>query len=651
MKRIIHLDIETFSSVDLKTCGVYRYTSSPDFQIMLLAYAFDNGPVKVVEWDELTVPSEVMEAFHDPETIKYAHNAAFERLCFRAIGIDIPVEQWRCTAVKAAYCGLPMALGQLSIALKLGEKGKLSTGQSLIRYFCMPAKPTKANGGRTRNLPHHNPQKWAEFKTYVKYDVISEMEVHSLLKPFTMPSSEWRAYQLDQHINDRGIRIDTGMAGKAIEIDTINTEQLRNRAKALTGLDNPNSPSQLRDWICSRLQKEIKSLAQEAVKNLLDQTEDRTAREVLTIRQKTSRTSIKKYAAMLACAGKDNRARGLFQFYGAGRTGRWAGRLIQLQNLPRNYMDDLAQARSFVAAGDYDSLEMLYDISDTLSQLIRTALVPSEGRVFAVADFSAIEARVIAWLAGENWRLEVFRTHGKIYEASASKMFNVPIEQIGKGSDLRSKGKVAELALGYQGGVEALRKMGGEKMGLSDEDMEIIVAKWRAANKNITALWSDFQKLALEAIRGKCVRKHAGTGIVFKVADGALKIQLPSGRELIYWNAQVCSNRFGREGIRYRRIDQTIRQWVWIDTYGGKLTENIVQAIARDLLLHSMFKLEKYGVPIVAHIHDEVVCEIDTWEQASSLEQIIDLMSVSPEWAADLPLGADGYTCEFYKKD
>jgi len=642
---VLHLDIETFSSVDLKTEGVYKYAASPDFEVLMVAYAYGKDPVKCYAFKDL--PDVFFKMYEHPEVIKVAHNAAFERVCFEAIGHGRPIEEWRCSAVKAAYCGLPMGLAAITKALELGEKGKLSTGSALIRYFCMPVKATATNGGRTRNTPDDNAEKWDQFKTYCINDVEAEREIMALLAGYKIPESEVLAYQLDQRINDRGVSIDLDMAESAILADTVNTEILKRRIKEITGLSNPNSLAQLKAWLGDLTGLKIQSLTKDSTEALLKETSSQIVREVLQIRQKTGKTSIKKYDAMKACRGEDGRARGLFQFYGAGRTGRWSGRLIQLQNLPRNYIKDLDTARELLKALSPEDFALCFDVSDTLSQLIRTAIIPSKGKRFAVADYSAIEARVIAWLAGEEWRLEVFATHGKIYEASASKMFNVPLESIGKGSDLRQKGKVAELALGYQGSTGALKTMGGEKMGLSEADMDLIVNKWRAANQKITKLWYSYNDMALDAVRYRKTIKHP-SGVTFSANSQSMQIELPSGRKLIYWNAQLSTNRFGKESIRYKGVDTLTKQWTWIDTYGGKLTENIVQAVSRDLLLYSMQKISAEGFDIVMHVHDEVVAEVVTTKE---YDKLLELMAEAPDWAKGLPLSADGYTCAFYKKD
>lgn len=663
--RVLHLDIETYSSVDLKTSGVYKYAASEDFEILMVAYAIGSNPIQCYAWQD--VPEEFFQMLVNPDVLKVAHNATFERICFRGVGYDVPVQQWRCSAIKASYCGLPMSLGDLTKALELGDKGKLSTGSALIRYFCMPVKATKVNGGRTRNLPTGNPVKWEQFKEYCINDVEAEREILHLLKKYTVPTSEWEAYFLDQQINDRGVGLDLELADKAIEADTYNSDRLNARLKELTGLDNPNSLAQLRKWIHSRIGKEVQSLAKEAIEILLKEVTDELVREVLYLRQQTGKTSIKKYAAMQSCAGADDRARGLFQFYGAGRTGRWAGRLIQLQNLPRNYMQDLDQAREDLKTFDAETFGMIYDTSDTLSQLIRTALVPTKGKIFAVADYSAIEARVIAWLAGEAWRLEVFATHGLIYEASASRMFNVDLSSIvvlgldgmplkdkngknikGPNYAMRDKGKVAELALGYQGSVGALKTMGGEKMGLSEMDMEQIVDRWRTANPAICNLWQGYNTMALTAVKNRFTTVRHKSGVSFFCDELSLQITLPSGRKLFYWGAQMAKSRFGQDSIRYKGVNQINKQWGWIDTYGGKITENVVQAISRDLLLHSLMVLTASGYSVAMHVHDEAVCEI---EREEVLDEVLELMSHKPQWAEGLPLTADGYVCDFYKKD
>ena len=672
MHKVLHIDIETYSSEDLKTAGVYRYCESPDFEILMVSYAFDNNPVQI--WDITqsdNLPEDLVQGMLDPNIIKKAHNANFERTCFRAVGLDIPVDQWRCSAIKSAYCGLPLSLEMVSKALNLKEKGKLSTGKQLIRYFCMPCKPTKKNDGRTRNLPKHAPEKWDEFKKYCINDTVAEREICDILSVYSIPAFEVANYNLDQEINDRGILIDTVMASNAYNLDQKHSAVLQDKIKEITQLDNPNSLPQLKKWLGEAMGIEIKSLAKDIVPALIEEAGEGPAGKVLKLRAKASKTSIKKYTAMLNCVCFDNRAHGLLQFYGASRTGRWAGRLVQLQNLPQNHLSDLEMARHVFAGGDYEAAKIMYeDISDTLSQLIRTAFVAKEFKTFAVADFSSIEARVIAWLAGEEWRLEVFRGHGKIYEASASMMFNVPIEQITKGSKLRDMGKVAELALGYQGSLGALKTMGGEKMGLSDTEMRDIVKKWRAKSPRIKDLWDKVNKAALIAVRGrKSIRLNNFRNLVFSCDGTVMTIKLPSGRKLFYRDPQLfqkttlgSNGPWTRTALRYKGIVQDTKQWGWVDTYGGKLVENIVQAIARDILADSMQRLDAAGFPIVMHVHDEAVAEIDDYDlyddpmaqevgNEHALEEMCEIMSTPIPWVEGLPLAADGYITPFYKKD
>jgi len=651
MPQKLHVDIETYSSVDIKTSGAYKYTQSLDFEILLIAYAFDNEPVKVIEDRNLAPwPSEFIEALVNPHIEKHAHNANFERQAFKAYGFEVPIEQWYCSAVKSAYCGLPLSLDEVSKALKLEEKGKLASGKALIRYFCMPCKPTKANGMRTRNLPEHDLEKWEEFKRYCANDVVAEREINHRLKAYSIPDFERTNYIIDQEINDRGILIDTVLAQNAVDIDARFNLEVSGRVKEITNLENPNSPAQLKKWLGDALGKEINTLNKESVLDLLEESEDGEVSEVLQGRSLMAKSSVKKYAAMLNCVCEDGRAHGLFQFYGANRTGRWAGRLIQLQNLPQNHMKSLELARQTVRSGDYELLNMLYGNAPTvLSELIRTTFIAPRGKTFSVCDFSAIEARVLSWLAGEKWRLEVFKTHGKIYEASASKMFNVPIESVTKGSDLRQKGKIAELALGYQGGVGALKTMGGEKMGLSESDMSLIVSRWRKANPSIEQLWGEVEKAAIQAVKNRNTK--ALDKLVFRMEGDILTIKLPSGRKLFYVSPRLAPNRFGREAIKFMGMEQTTKRWGWVETYGGKLVENIVQAISRDLLANAMQQLREDGFEIVMHVHDEVVCEVDENEADEILKDMERLMSMHVEWADGLPLAADGYVTKFYKKE
>lgn len=652
MKKL-HIDIETYSSVDIRKAGAYKYIESPDFEIILIAYAFDDGPVKIIEVKNIKdLPFGLVSYLADPYIKKHAHNANFERQAFKKVGYDIPIEQWFCSMVKAAYCGLPLSLDNVSKALDLGDKGKLSTGTALINYFCKPCKPTKTNGRRLRNLPEHNPEKWEQFKEYCIQDVEAEREVTRLLSDYEIPDFERELYLLDQKINDRGILIDLDFAKKAFDTNTRRATYLAEEMIKLTNLDNPNSPAQLKKWLSDATGKEIITLAKDTLQPLIDEVGEGVVSDVLNLRKKLAKTSTKKYNSMLHCACNDGRAHGLFQFYGANRTGRWAGRLIQLQNLPQNHIEDLDFARGVIAEGNYDMITMLYeDVSSLLSQLIRTAFIAKPGHTFVVADFSAIEARVIAWLAEEQWRLDVFNSHGKIYEASASMMFNVPIEEITKGSDLRQKGKVAELALGFGGSVGALMQMGAEEMGLSEEETKIIVKKWRASNPNIVKLWKNIEGAAKSVLKtGNYTLLLGNAALIFDYDNKVLTIQLPSGRKLFYQNPSFTVNKWGQTSIKYMGMDQTTKQWGWVETYGGKLTENIVQAIARDLLAYSMVKIDKLGLKIVMHVHDEIVCEAPA-EYAETEVLMCDIMGKGPDWAEGLPLTADGYITNYYKKD
>lgn len=665
MKNKLHIDIETYSSVDITTAGAYKYCESIDFEMLLVAYALNSGPIHIIDLAQgEKLPKSFIDMLQDPNIEKHAHNANFERTAFRATGYDIPVGQWHCSAVKSAYCGLPLSLAMVSDALKLEEKGKLSTGKALIRYFCVPCKPTKTNGHRHRNMPNHDLEKWEDFKNYCINDVEAEREIDRLLEGYEIPEFERSNYILDQKINDRGILIDLDFARNAFDVDTQHAAVLQNKLRHITGLENPNSPAQLKTWLESKMQQEIKSLAKSEIPRLIDEAESEVVRQVLKLRKKSSKTSTKKYVAMLNCACDDGRAHGLFQFYGANRTGRWAGRLVQLQNLPQNHLDDIEQAREVFASGNYDLVTMLYEnVSDVLSQLIRTAFIAKPGHIFAVADFSAIEARVVAWLANETWRLDVFSTHGKIYEASASLMFGVPIENIHKGSELRTKGKIAELALGYQGSVGALKQMGGESMGLTESEMKDIVNKWRNKSPHIVKLWKHVEAAAMGAIKTrKKVFLPKFRNLEFFYDGKALTIKLPSGRKLFYQSPSMTVNRFGQPSIKYKGLDQKTKKWWWIESYGGKFVENIVQAIARDVLAYSMQNLDKEGFNIVMHVHDEAVCEIPDMDlgpysevagkmNQATLEEMCRIMGEEVPWAPGLPLVADGYLTPFYKKD
>lgn len=649
----LHLDLETYSSVNIATSGLYKYTESLDFEILMLAYAFDDEDVQIIDFVAgEKIPKRLLKAFTNKNVKKWAHNANFERQSFRQIGIEIPIVQIHCTAILAASCGLPLSLGQVSSALKLEEFGKAATGKALIKYFCCPIKPTKANGLRYRNFPNHDIDKWDEFKEYCVQDVVAEREIHNRLEQYEAKSFERSNYILDQEINDRGILVDLIMAQSAFDVDMWHSYTMKNKLIELTGLENPNSVAQLKKWLGSETGNEIKTLAKDTIQPLIDETASPVVKRVLQLRLKSSKSSVKKYAAMLNCACDDDRVRGLFQFYGANRTGRWAGRLVQLQNLPQNHLTDLAEARTLIREGNTDHIGLMYDdISSILSQLIRTTFIARPGHTFAVADFSAIEARVVAWLAGEKWRIDVFKTHGKIYEASASMMFNVPIEAVTKGSDLRAKGKNAELALGYQGSIGAMKRMGGEAMGLSDAAMMVIVRKWRKANPAIVRCWDRMNMYAIKAFRKKEMIKTEFGGIAFSCDTNMLKIHLPSGRHLSYWNPKLEINRFGEPCLTYSGVDQTTKKWWRVETYGGKIVENIVQATARDILAYSMLRLDEEGFDITMHVHDEAICEIKEDDQEKTLDQMCEIMGEDIPWAEGLPLAADGYLTEFYKKD
>lgn len=650
--RDLYIDIETYSETDIKSGGAYRYIEDPTFEILIVSYAFDDEDVVTVDLAQgETLPDEFVLAFRDKNVRKHAHNAVFERRAFEKIGLKTDISQWRCSAVKAAYCGLPLSLDGVSKALDLKDK-KLETGKALIKYFSCPCKPTKVNGGRCRNRPSDSPEKWEQYKVYNRYDVLSEREIEKRLDEYAIPDIEQKLYVLDQQINDRGILIDLIMAENAIEIDEWYKSRLMRIMTEHTGLSNPNSAAQLKAWLEQQTGDTVNSLNKSEMPALLESSSG-IVKEMLMLRQRISKTSVKKYTAMLSCACEDNRARGLFQFYGANRTGRWAGRLIQLQNLPQNHISDIELARQCVASGDGELLELYYDnVSDVLSQLIRTAFVAPKGKTFAVADFSAIEARVISWVSNEEWRLEVFRTHGKIYEATASRMFGIPIEMIKKGSEIRQKGKISELALGYGGSLGAMKRMGGDKMGLSDNDMMSSVRKWRAANPKIVEFWEDVQMAAFDAIRmRKTVVMEEYHNITISCNSDAMTIQLPSGRKLFYWGACIKNLPKKGESICYYGVNQETKQWVLLDTYGGKLTENIVQAIARDILGVAMLRLTEKGFPIVMHVHDENIAEVPVENAKAMLKIMCDTMAEEVPWAKGLSLRADGYITPFYKKD
>lgn len=651
--RTLSIDIETYSDLDIKKVGVYRYVDSANFEILLFAYAFDNEEVKVIDLvNDEELPKEVIEALNDNKVIKSAFNANFERTAIsKFLNINLKPNEWSCTMIKALTLGLPGSLDSVSKALKFNEdKQKMKEGKALIQYFCKPCKATKVNKGRTRNLPIHDMEKWNKFKEYCKQDVVVEREIRNKLSKYKTTEREIKLWYLDQRINDTGIKVDTELIENAIECDKRYTEKLTKEAIKITGLNNPNSPAQLKKWLSDKVGFEITSLTKESIPEILKQVDDENVVRILELRKLMSKTSIKKYEAMKLAKGNDNRVRGLLQFYGANRTGRWAGRLVQVQNLPQNHIEDLDLARNLLKEGDFDLIELLYDsVPDVLSQLIRTAFIPSEGHRFIVSDFSAIEARVIAWLAGEKWRLDVFNSHGKIYEASASQMFKIPIENIKKGSELRQKGKLAELSNGYGGSVGALISMGAIKMGLKEEELQPIVTAWRNANPNITKFWWDVDKAAKKAIKDRTI-VEIQHGIKFIYNPGVLFIELPSSRRLSYLRPKIEPHTtFSGDKITYEGMEQTSKQWKRIDTYGPKLVENIVQATARDCLREAMFNITDAGYSIVMHVHDELVLDVD--KKFGSLEEVNSIMGKEISWAKGLPLKADGYECDYYKKD
>ena len=646
MGRTLAIDIETYSDVDLISCGVYKYSSSPHFEILLIAYSVDDEEtvcIDVANGEE--PPKEFMEMLLDDTVTKTAFNANFERICFsNYYQHSFRPEAWRCTAVQAAMLALPLSLEGVGAVLGL-DKQKMTEGKELIKYFCSPCKATKSNGGRTRNLPKDAPEKWRQFKTYCIRDVDVEKQILQRLAKFPIPKREQEIYCLDQRINDRGIMVDRNLVNHAVACDLLYKETATARAYELTGLENPNSVSQLKFWLKEK-GLEVDSLAKDTVKDLSMKAEG-DVQEVLKLRLATSKTSVKKYEAIDRSVCAENRVHGLLQFYGANRTGRWAGRLVQIHNLPQNHLPDLELARALVSEGRYEEVELFYESTpNVLSELIRTAFVAKPGCRFIISDYSAIEARVLAWLAGEEWRLQVFETHGKIYEASASAMFHVPIEEITKTSPLRQKGKISELALGYGGAVGALTSMGALKMGLTEEELPGLVSTWRSANPHITAFWWAVDEAAITAVRDK---KPSKVGRVsFEYKSGILFVTLPSGRKLSYVKPRMMLNKFGREGLTYEGIGES-KKWMRLETYGPKLVENIVQAASRDILAEAMLRLEKEGFDIVCHVHDEVVLEVP--DGKSSVEEVNEIMAVNPVWTEGLPLKAAGFESPFYKKD
>ena len=643
----LSIDLETYSDQPLAKTGVYRYVESPDFEILLFAYSVDGGPVRQIDLAcGEKIPSEILSALEDETVTKWAFNANFERICLsRFLGYPtgdyLEPDSWKCSMVWAAYMGLPLSLEGIGAVLGL-EKQKLTEGKDLIKYFCQPCAPTKSNGQRTRNLPEHAADKWLAFKRYNIRDVETEMSIQARLSKYPVPDSVWKEYHLDQEINDRGVGLDMELVRQAIQMDGRSRSELTQAMKELTSLDNPNSVQQMKQWLADN-GVETDTLGKKAVAELL-KTAPPELQKVLTLRQQLAKSSVKKYQAMETAVCADGRARGMFQFYGANRTGRWAGRLIQMQNLPQNHLDDLSEARGLVRVGDFDALEILYeDVPDTLSQLIRTAFVPQKNRKFIVADFSAIEARVIAWLAGEKWRQDVFAEGKDIYCASASQMFGVPVEKHGVNGHLRQKGKIAELALGYGGSVGALKAMGALEMGLQEDELPALVSAWRQANPKIVQLWWAVDRAVMDAVTRKTTTKTHG--IIFSARNRMLFITLPSGRSLAYVKPKIGENRFGGDCITYEGVGGT-KKWERLESYGPKFVENIVQATSRDILCCAMRALRCCS--IVMHIHDEVVIEAD---RRMSLQAVCDQMGRTPLWAEGLQLRADGYETDFYKKD
>lgn len=666
MTRHLSIDIETRSSVDIGKAGAYKYAQSPDFQILLFAYQMGEEPVEIIDLaNGERLPNELAAALSDPDVIKHAYNAAFEWYCFNRAGFETPIDQWRCTMAHGLYCGYTAGLDATGKAIGLPQdKQKLATGKALIRYFCVPCKPTRNNGNRTWNQPWHDPKKWDLFKEYCKQDVVTEHEILARLKQFPVPDAEEQQWQMDVLMNAYGVRVDTDLIDGALYIDGISTQKLTDEAVRLTGLANPNSAAQLVPWLNDHSRKSpedpdvFQDLQKATVTEALGKPDEfpEEVLQMLRIRQQLGKTSIKKYVAMDTAKGEGDRVRGLTQYYGANRTGRWAGRLVQMQNLPRNYIKTLDYARKVVKAKNYDGLKLLYgNVPDTLSQLIRTAFIPSEGHKFVVADFSAIEARVIAWLAGEQWVNEVFATHGKIYEATASQMFGVPVDKIAKGNPeyaLRQKGKVATLALGYQGGTSALIAMGALQMGLTEEELPDIVQRWRQANPRIRDLWYAVENAALAVMQ--TAQPQAIYGLIFALegdlvyGQSFLTVQLPSGRKLYYPKPFLKENQFGKLALHYYTVGQQTRKWEVASTYGGKMTENIVQAVARDCLAVTLERIAAKHLQVVFHVHDEVIIDAP---METTVDEICGLMAEPIPWAPGLILKGAGFESNYYMKD
>lgn len=641
----ISIDIETYSSTNLNQTGVYRYADSDDFELLLFGYATDFGPVKVVDLTQgEKIPAQIIKALDNPNIIKSAFNAQFERVCLsRYVGHRLKPAGWHCSRVWSATLGLPLSLRDVGSVLGLPRQ-KITAGKELVRYFCTPCKPTKANQNRTRNFPYHAPDKWQQFKQYNQRDVEVEMEITQKLSWFPVPQSEWQNYWMDQDINDRGIKIDQQLVDNAIKCQSEFHDQYLEKAKELTGLANPNSPLQLKDWLTQQ-GVQVDSLSKATVAQLLQNTTGKV-HQVLALRKLLSKSSVKKYQAMQKAKCKDDRVHGLLQFYGANRTGRWAGRLVQVQNLPRNSMPDLEASRALVKQGNFSALAMLYDsVPDVLLQLIRTAFIPKENCHFYVADFSAVEARVIAWLSGEEWRQEAFAHNKDIYCASASQMFGVPVIKHGINGNLRQKGKIAELALGYGGSIGALKAMGATKLGLTEDELPPLVEMWRQASPHIVHFWWDIDKAAKVCIKTRLPQESHDMKFTYR--SGCMFLKLRSGRSLCYPQPKIGINRFGSESITFMGIN-TVKKWSRIETYGAKLVENIVQATSRDLLAEAMHRLEAAGNPVVMHIHDEAVIEAPT---GRSLATMVKIMTEVPDWANGLILNAAGFVGDFYKKD
>lgn len=648
MSRVLHIDLETYSDIDIGKCGAYRYVDSPNFEILLLAYAYDDEPVTVIDVAQREGwPTQVLDDILSSDITKVAHNAAFERICLsKFLNTKLDPKAWHCTMVHALSLGFPASLADVGKALNLEEdKQKMAVGKRLITYFCKPCKPTQANGQRIRNYPHHDLEKWDLFKEYNRQDVVTEQAIYERLMKFPLPESERILYCLDQSINGYGIGVDTDLMDKVIGYSKDYETQMRKECEELTGGINIHSIVQLKQWLTEQERRQIDSLTKDDVDQLLRSDLKPSSRRILELRQETGKTSVKKYEAFERSICSDGRIHGAFQFYGAGRTGRWAGRLIQPQNFPRNAFEDIALARQMVKSEQWDEIEMLYgSMNDVFSTLIRTLIVPPQGMTFAIADYSAIEARVVAWMADEKWRQDVFANGGDIYCMSATQMFGVPVEKHGQNSHLRKKGKVAELACGYGGGVGALQKMGGEQMGLSEKEMDDIVKKWRRSSPHVVKLWRELGDAAIEAIDTR-LRVKCSHGVSFKYAKGILFMTLPSGRSLAY-----VQPRFDGRELTYMGMNQTTRKWERTKTWGGKLTENLIQAIARDCLAVSMTKIQQSGYHIVMHVHDEVIVEVPSKDAEGHLKRIEELMGEPIDWAPGLILTADGFTSEYYRK-